>query len=87
MKGKLQKFFLAKPEMTKKPEAPNEVDESNKMEIFWIRIESKEQKEIGITKVGFKEPFVHFIFLISISFFQPSFFLSLLFACTYTKNS
>ena len=68
MKGKLQKFFLAKPEMTKKPEAPYEDDEPNETEIFRIRIESKEQKEIGVTKVGFSEPFVNFIFLISILF-------------------
>jgi hypothetical protein len=65
MKGKLQKFFLARPEMSKKqPEVPDDNnDESNETEIFRIRIESKEQKEIGggVTKVGFSQAFVHFM--------------------------
>jgi hypothetical protein len=64
MKGKLQKFFLARPEMSKKPEVPDDNnDESNETEIFRIRIESKEQKEIGggVNKVGFSQAFVHFM--------------------------
>jgi len=57
MKGKLQKFFLAKPEMNKIPEVADDDDESKETEIFRIQIENKEQqKEIGgVTKVGFSK--------------------------------